>query len=129
MKKKTFKDYFKFPLKAYDFDICYIWTDNNQMALTYLADENLASDIGLKNATECRDNIVSIINGETKSEYTNVYVNENNIVYINDKAKLIIRGWGMLTGAGGYKLSTKKAAEIQDEFRDYIIKKLKGDED
>lgn len=36
----------------------------------------------------------------------------------------MIRGWGMLTGVGGYNLPADKAAEIQDAFADYCVKML-----
>ena len=37
---------------------------------------------------------------------------------------ITIRGWGNLTGVGGYSFSSQKASKIQDEFRDWIIYKL-----
>ena len=129
MKKKTFKDYFKFPLKFDDFDISYIWTDNNQMAMNFITYENLANDEGVKKALEDKNNIIAILNGDIKGEYTDVSIDKDTIVCIDNKPKLIIRGWGMLTGTGGYKLSTKNAVEIQDAFRDYIVKKLKGEDE
>ena len=36
----------------------------------------------------------------------------------------MIRGWGMLTGIGGYNLPTDKAAEIQDAFTNYCVEML-----
>ena len=35
-----------------------------------------------------------------------------------------MRGWGMLTGVGGYNLDAEYAAKIQDEFMEYCIKTL-----
>jgi hypothetical protein len=35
-----------------------------------------------------------------------------------------MRGWGMLTGPGGYHLPQEKAAEIQDAFADYCVEML-----
>jgi hypothetical protein len=37
---------------------------------------------------------------------------------------IMIRGWGNLTGIGGYNFDTEKASKIQDDFRDWIIYKL-----
>lgn len=37
---------------------------------------------------------------------------------------ILIRGWGMLTGVGGYNLSADKAAEIQDVFANYCVEML-----
>lgn len=35
-----------------------------------------------------------------------------------------VRGWGFLTGSGGFDLAEVSAAEVQDAFADYIIKQL-----
>ena len=121
MKKKTCLDYYKLPLKVLDFDEIYIFTQNGKVAMNYIG---ICGDF---EASKTEQNLLKdIINGDIKGEYTNVTIS-HNIIYINDKPKLIIRGWGMLTGVGGYKLANKKAAEIQDEFTDYVIKKLKGE--
>lgn len=37
---------------------------------------------------------------------------------------ITIRGWGHLTGIGGYNLPPEEAAKIQDDLRDWIIWKL-----
>jgi hypothetical protein len=42
----------------------------------------------------------------------------------NDTSIICIRGWGNLTGTGGYNFSEEKAIKIQDDFRDWIIYKL-----
>lgn len=39
----------------------------------------------------------------------------------------LIRGWGMLTGVGGYNLPADKAAEIQDAFAKYCVKMLNNE--
>ena len=47
------------------------------------------------------------------------------IEILNDGQKFIcIRGWGNLTGTGGYHFTSEKASKIQDDFRDWIIYKL-----
>ena len=47
------------------------------------------------------------------------------IEILNDGQKFIcIRGWGNLTGIGGYHFTSEKASKIQDDFRDWIIYKL-----
>lgn len=53
-------------------------------------------------------------------------VNQNDPTKILNKGKLLItiRGWGNLTGIGGYNFDGDKAAKIQDDFRDWIIYKL-----
>ena len=47
------------------------------------------------------------------------------IEILNDGQKFIcIRGWGNLTGTGGYHFSEGKAIKIQDEFKNWIGYKL-----
>jgi hypothetical protein len=37
---------------------------------------------------------------------------------------ILVRGWGLLTGAGAYNLNGKWAAKIQDSLEEYIVEKL-----
>jgi hypothetical protein len=47
------------------------------------------------------------------------------IEILNDGQKFIlIRGWGNLTGTGGYHFSEEKAIKIQDDFKNWIVCKL-----
>ena len=39
---------------------------------------------------------------------------------------LLLRGWGHLTGGGALNLPDKEAIQIQNEFLDWVISKLKG---
>jgi hypothetical protein len=45
-------------------------------------------------------------------------------IYNKGKSFIRIRGWGNLTGIGGYNFDLEKASKIQDDFRDWIIYKL-----
>ena len=46
---------------------------------------------------------------------------------VGDEYKLFrIRGWGMLTGVGGYNLDAEIAAQVQDDFMEYCINQLNG---
>ena len=58
----------------------------------------------------------------------NLSVDPNNeCMILNDNIPFImIRGWGNLTGIGGYNFDLGKASKIQDDFRDWIIYKLKN---
>lgn len=64
-------------------------------------------------------------------------VPKEGVTYVHDEGRIIakledgkeckialIRGWGMLTGPGGYHLPQEKAAEIQDAFADYCVEML-----
>lgn len=47
------------------------------------------------------------------------------IEILNDGQKFIcIRGWGNLTGTGGYHFAEEKAIKIQDDFKNWIFYKL-----
>lgn len=73
--------------------------------------------------------IVSYLNGESeyKPDYTWTRDEEDPcVICINGQQCICIRGWGELTGTGGYHLSEDEAAKIQDDFRDFIIAKLNG---
>lgn len=61
------------------------------------------------------------------------HLNLGNITYANDvfiqkdnENILLLRGWGHLTGGGALNLPDKEAIQIQNEFRDWVISKLKG---
>lgn len=45
-------------------------------------------------------------------------------VFNNGELFITIRGWGNLTGVGGYNLPPEDAEKIQDDFRDWMIYKL-----
>lgn len=122
MPNENFKNYYKFPLKTYDFDLAYVWTKDTKMAFNYIRKTRSEED-----AFEDKDRIVSIINGDIKGDYTDVTVSKENpcLIKINGKDAILIRGWGMLKGT--YQLPSQVAAEVQDEFRDYIISKLLGE--
>lgn len=125
---ENFKKYFKLPLKAYDHDLNYIWTDNTEMALNYLDDDlKIDTDSEFKEAIKDRDDLVKIINGEIPGKYKSVEVDERDpgIIVIDGTPRLMIRGWGMLTSQNHFNLSNNQAADIQDQFRDYIINQLK----
>ena len=51
-------------------------------------------------------------------------VNDYGEILNYEEPFITIRGWGNLTGIGGHNLPAKKAAKIQDDFRDWIIYKL-----
>jgi hypothetical protein len=121
---EDFKNYFKFPLKMWEnFDIK-VFTNDNKMAFDWLI--NLPREI--------KDKFVAKINGETlEMKVKKEFWNENGVVFCkmlegehNDTVyKLFrIRGWGMLTGIGGYNLDVETAAKIQDDFTEYCVKML-----
>jgi hypothetical protein len=121
---EDFKNYFKFPLKMWEnFDIK-VFTNDNKMAFDWLI--NLPREI--------KDKFVAKINGETlEMKVKKEFWHENGVVFCkmlegehkDTVYKLFrIRGWGMLTGIGGYNLDVETAAKIQDDFTEYCVKML-----
>lgn len=58
---ENFKNYYKFPLKNYDFDLAYTWTQDNKIAFCYIRKTESEEE-----AFKDKDRIVSIINGDEK---------------------------------------------------------------
>lgn len=119
---EEFKQYYKLPLKMWEFMDIKVFTDDDKMAFDWLI--NIPRDIKQK--------LIDRINGVDTEPYKTkkVFYQKDGIVYcrIEDKDQELklfrIRGWGMLTGIGGYNLPTDKAAEIQDVFADYCVEML-----
>lgn len=117
-----FKQYYKFPLKMWEFMDIKVFTDDNKMAFDWLI--NVPRDTKQKLIDHINDNNIEPY--KTKKTF---YL-EDGIVYcrIEDKDQEIklfrIRGWGMLTGVGGYNLPADKATEIQDAFANYCVEML-----
>lgn len=117
---EEFKKYYKFPLKMdKDFSIK-VFTDDNNMAFDWLLSYG-------KKYNNLKENLLNKINGEEVNINKSFYHKEG---YIYAKGEVVdikvalIRGWGMLTGVGGYNLPADKAAEIQDAFADYCVEML-----
>ena len=45
-------------------------------------------------------------------------------ILMNDRRILLIRGWGRLTGLGGFNLDSDEACEVQDDFANWIVETL-----
>ena len=129
MENTDFKNYFKFPLKMWtDFDIK-VFTNDNKMAFDWIV--NIPR--------EAKNALVDRINGVNNKPYQTPkkYWHENGVVHCKilggkDAGKeynlFRIRGWGMLIGGGGYNLDGETAAKIQNEFAEYCVKMLNGNE-
>ena len=122
----NFKDYYKFPLSIWKSCDIKVFTKDNVMAFDFaFSIGNIKPAHNLK--LEQKEKIVRILNGsEEKLKKQHNFSYKNGTIYIDNIAFIVIRGWGHLTGS--LNLDTKKAREIQDEFADYIIKKLSKNE-
>lgn len=110
----NFKNYFKFPL-VFREDFPYVLTNDGKMALTWCI------DLPKEKAEEA----INKMNGYSDKHFDKEWSIKNNIfIYYGETKIFLIRGWGMLTGVGGYQLPTEKAVKIQDEFANFIVKKL-----
>ena len=120
---EEFKQYYMFPLKMWKHMDIKVFTDDNKMAFDWLV--NIPRDIKQK--------LIDRINGVNVEPYKfkKLFYHKNDgIVYCriegrDQEMKLFrIRGWGMLTGIGGYNLPVDKAVEIQDAFTNYCVEML-----
>lgn len=118
--KIDFRNYVKFPL------ICDEWG-------TYCWDQNYMSIFNfLFNDQDTKEKLVKKLNGEIdkKLKKGKFYIDKDNSTYIKfrdgeiDKRALVIRGWGRLTGSGGFRLSVEDAIEVQDQLVEYIVNVL-----
>ncbi len=93
----------------------YAFTKNGTMALMFVS-------VGNEDAKK----IINLVNGVSNQKPKGQWTVRNGEFYLDDKKKMIfcIRGWGKLTGTGGYGLSEKKAIKIQDEFAEFVRTKI-----
>lgn len=120
---EEFKKYYKFPLKMWDDFYCKVFTQDNNMAFDWKLPYNSRYD-------DTKKRLLDRINGlevESKHKDTEYYLDGINIMARTIKGEIkvaVVRGWGMLTGIGGYNLDEDKAAEIQDAFTTYCVEML-----
>ena len=114
------KKYYKFPLKMWEHFTGKVFTQDNNMAFDWLI------PYGEKYNT-LKENFLNKINGEDVNIEKSFFHKEGYIYArgeVIDVKVALIRGWGMLTGVGGYNLPADKAAEIQDSFAEYCVEML-----
>ena len=72
-----------------------------------------------------RKELIRILNGNSKKRVKHEVKYDKGIVSIKGVNIIRIRGWGHLTGCGALNLPPEEAIEIQDDFGEWIVKKLK----
>lgn len=121
---EEFKKYFKFPLKMWEHFTGKVFTQENNMAFDWLFPwGEKYDDVKQKHL----DKINGLESNVPKEGITYIHKEGRIIAQMDDGSELgiaLIRGWGMLTGVGGYNLPADKAAEIQDAFADYCVEML-----
>ena len=75
--------------------------------------------------TPTRKELIRILNGSSKKRAKQEVKYDKGIVSINGFNIMRIRGWGHLTGCGALNLPPEEAAKSQDDFGEWIVKKLK----
>ena len=121
---EEFKKYYKFPLKMWKDFYSKVFTQDNNMAFDWLLPWGEKYD-NLKQRH--LDKINGFESNVPKEGITYVHKEGRIIAQMDDGSELgiaLIRGWGMLTGVGGYNLPADKAAEVQDDFANYCVKML-----
>ena len=124
-----FSKYYKFPLKMWEGTTGKVFTDDNNMAFDWLLPYGKQFDF-------IKKSLLDRINGYDYTPWKikkTFYKNDNGHIVCkieegenagNETKILLVRGWGMLTGVGGYHLPTEEAVKIQDDFTQHILKCL-----
>lgn len=124
-----FSKYYKFPLKMHNSMSCKVFTDDNNMAFDWKLPHSEIYD-GVKQRLLDRINGYDYTPWAVKKVF---YVSGNGYIMckliagdnVGKEIKVLqVRGWGMLTGVGGYNLDPIVASQIQDDFTKFILKQL-----
>ena len=124
---ETFKEYYRFPLKSSAVPVKALTSDGRP------AFDWLIPDYG--GFMSIRRQVLVRLNGGNEGIGTvkKIYHCDNQVISATlcegpnagREIKLFrIRGWGMLTGSGGFHLPAGKAIEIQDAFAAYCVDML-----
>ena len=113
------QEYYKLPLKIDEYCDIITWTADKKRAFDWCA------DVG----PEKQQELVDVINGTKQHQFKYKFYREDSYIFsenpiFKEEPVLRIRGWGYLTGVGGCHLNRETAAQIQDEFGDYIVEQL-----
>ena len=113
----SFKDLYNFPFHQAKYG-----------SWVYDADSNFIFQFEIKDE-DTREKCLKILNGDFTPTKSNEFVHDSGMIYlIKDGERfpfILIRGWGNLTGIGGYNLDGNYADKIQDTLAEFIVEKLK----
>lgn len=135
-KKKTgtFKDYYRFPLMIDEYCgnvIAQPDKSGYMMAFDWIENEWIDEyPIGGRKGEQLAISIINFLNDE--SDYKPDFLwstdpgGDPTIICMNGVPCMEIRGWSNLCSDNCWGLHHEHAAQIQDEFRDWIIDKLNG---
>ena len=108
-----YKEYYKLPLHRDEYG-SYVWAENGTMTLMFNRELSKPD----------RDKIIENLNGTSDLKIPNLNQDGDDF-YDGETYIFCVRGWGGLTGSGALNLDVKDAVKIQDDFCDFIIRKLK----
>lgn len=111
-----FNKYYTLPLHMWNNFTIKVFTKDNNMAFDWIA--NISNDIKSEvlkklNTPNCKTSLKP-----------GGYTHKDGRILKDGYPIILIRGWGMLTGTGGFNLPSHKAIKIQDEFTEYIVNTL-----
>lgn len=114
----TWREVYQPPFYSDEYGI-YMWSKNKTTTFTF----NLSYANSEKQ--NMINSIVNKLNGDSSIKFDSKFTLRNNIYFHYDgEFAFSIRGWGKLTGVGGYHLPADKAAKIQDEFAKWVLETL-----
>lgn len=115
---KTWKDVYKLPLSVDKWDGRVYDNIDNFVFQFQAGNENF------------QEYVLDVINGDKEGDPTCRYRYEDQqVLDCFGIAVILIRGWGNLTGIGGFNLSSEEAVNIQDTFGEFIASRLSTNED
>jgi len=94
----------------------YIWTANDQMA--FMNDDDRVDEKDIQP-------IVDKMNGFSADKFENIKKLDEETILINDKIRLVVRGFGHLTSSHGLNLNFEDAVQVQSDFITWTIDELK----
>lgn len=109
-------EYFKLPFKL-DYGKVYIKDNNGRTVFDWLVDDD-----------NLKEEIINILNSPEKRKLNKgeLYLDTTNqVIILENKPILRVRGWGYLTGCGGCNLRPDQAIKVQDEVINLVIQKLR----
>lgn len=101
-----------------------VWQPPFKVNNPYIVSSNGVTAITSWCGEDILNNICDLMNGKGGLRYaaSSVMI---DITYINiGWMRLVVRGWGHLTGCEGLNLPNDVAAKLQDEFRDWIVERI-----
>lgn len=110
---KDFRDYYRLPLEL-DEVVNWVWDSNGSFVFQFEFDDKDKQKV-----------LLNVINGKQTLDSEVTFKHESGHIKSDDGQKFIlIRGWGTLTGTGGFNLEVEKAAYVQDTFAEFIVEQL-----